>query len=72
MNNVAGTGLWDETDGFYYDELQKPDGTRTPLRTRSLVGLLPLIAVTVARFTAQVLLPSPEFALVTARVFSGR
>ena len=40
-------GLWDEQDGFYYDILNLPDGTRTPLRVRSLVGLIPLCAVAV-------------------------
>jgi hypothetical protein len=44
MNSLGGTGLWDEGDGFYYDQL-KHDGQMIPLRTRSLVGLLPLIAV---------------------------
>jgi hypothetical protein len=46
MNSLGGTGLWDETDGFYYDQLQV-DHTGVPLRTRSMVGLLPLIAVEV-------------------------
>ena len=41
MNSLGGTGLWDEEDGFYYDQL-KVDGQMIPLRTRSLVGLLPL------------------------------
>ena len=40
-------GLWDEQDGFYYDILNLPDGTRAPLRVRSLVGLIPLCAVAV-------------------------
>jgi mannosylglycerate hydrolase MGH1-like protein len=44
MNSLGGTGLWDEEDGFYYDQL-KHDGQMIPVRTRSLVGLLPLIAV---------------------------
>jgi len=44
MNTLGGTGLWDEEDGFYYDELHV-DGRHVPLRTRSLVGLVPLIAV---------------------------
>jgi hypothetical protein len=44
MNSLGGTGLWDEEDGFYYDQL-KVDGQMIPLRTRSCVGLLPLIAV---------------------------
>ena len=46
MNSLGGTGLWDEQDGFYYDQL-KLDGRQSPLRTRSLVGLIPLIAVEV-------------------------
>ncbi len=37
-------GLWCEDDQFYYDWLTA-DGKRQPLRVRSLVGLLPLIAV---------------------------
>jgi hypothetical protein len=44
MNNLGGTGLWDATDGFYYDQL-KLNGGMIPLRSRSLVGLLPLTAV---------------------------
>ncbi|MEI6341171.1 MAG: glucosidase [Verrucomicrobiota bacterium] len=46
MNTLGGTGLWDEEDGFYHDQLEM-DGRRIPLRTRSMVGLLPLIAVEV-------------------------
>ena len=46
MNTLGGTGLWDEEDGFYHDQLEM-DGQRIPLRTRSMVGLLPLIAVEV-------------------------
>jgi hypothetical protein len=38
-------GLWDEQDGFYYDIL-RIDGSVIPLRARSVVGLLPLAAVT--------------------------
>ena len=38
-------GLWHEEDGFYYDQLHV-DGTVVPLRARSVVGLLPLAAVT--------------------------
>jgi len=46
MNRLGGTGLWSEEDGFYYDQLHA-DGRHTPLRIRSLVGLVPLIAVEV-------------------------
>ena len=46
MNSAGGTGLWDEQDGFYYDQIDF--GTHTEaLKTRSMVGLLPLIAVEV-------------------------
>jgi hypothetical protein len=38
-------GLWDDDDGFYYDVLRMGDD-RIPLRVRSMVGLLPLCAVT--------------------------
>ena len=41
------TGMWDEEDGFFYDVLRLPDGTSQRLKVRSLVGLLPLCAVTV-------------------------
>ncbi|HKN68623.1 MAG TPA: hypothetical protein VJW73_20200 [Gemmatimonadaceae bacterium] len=43
MNSLGGTGLWDETDGFYYDQLCI-DGQKTPLRIRSIVGLVPIFA----------------------------
>jgi hypothetical protein len=46
MNSLGGTGLWDEQDGFYYDKLHAGE-SEVPLRVRSLVGLLPLIAVEV-------------------------
>ncbi|CCI51694.1 MGH1-like glycoside hydrolase domain-containing protein [Nostocoides jenkinsii] len=42
-DNVA---LWDEEDGFFYDVLVAPDSTTSKVRLRSMVGLLPLIAVT--------------------------
>lgn len=38
-------GLWDETDGFYYDVLHLPDDRRIPVKVRSMVGLIPLFAV---------------------------
>ncbi len=44
INTLDGTGLWDENDGFFYDHV-KCGPESWPLRVRSLVGLLPLIAV---------------------------
>ncbi|MGE3175207.1 MAG: glucosidase [Planctomycetota bacterium] len=46
MNTLGGSGLWDEEDGFYYDQIHHGD-RRERLRVRSLVGLLPLCAVEV-------------------------
>jgi len=43
----GGTGMWDEEDGFFYDVLRLPDGRSQRLKVRSMVGLLPLCAVTV-------------------------
>jgi len=40
-----GMGLWDDEDGFFYDVLNVPDGSRCPMKVRSLVGLIPLFAV---------------------------
>ena len=42
-----GAGMWDEEDGFFYDVLRLPDGRSERLKVRSMVGLLPLCAVTV-------------------------
>jgi hypothetical protein len=39
--------LWDEEDGFFYDVLRLPDGSAQRMKTRSLVGLLPLCAAAV-------------------------
>ena len=40
-----GHDLWDDEDGFFYDVLHTPDDGRVRLRVRSLVGLIPLLAV---------------------------
>jgi hypothetical protein len=46
MNTLGGTGLWDEQDGFYYDQIHD-NGRTEKLRIRSLVGLIPLCSVEV-------------------------
>ena len=46
MNCLGGTGLWDDQDGFYYDQL-KVGGDTHRLRIRSIVGIIPLFAVEV-------------------------
>jgi hypothetical protein len=46
MNCLAQSGLWHEEDGFYYDVLLA-HGNTIPLRIRSMVGIIPLLAVEV-------------------------
>ncbi len=42
-----GTGLWDNEDEFYYDAIHKSDGHDQKMKIRSMVGLIPLLAVEV-------------------------
>jgi hypothetical protein len=62
MTNIggAGAGLWDEQDGFYYDELVLPDGSMHKLKVRSMVGLIPLFAV--ETLEPELLAKVPDFA----------
>jgi hypothetical protein len=48
MNHIGDekTQLWDDEDGFFYDVLHLPNGERIRLKVRSMVGLIPLFAVT--------------------------
>src|SRR5262249_5089948 len=47
LNSIGegGAALWDEQDEFFYDVLHTPDDRMERLRVRSLVGLIPLLAV---------------------------
>ena len=47
MNRLGPGGMWDEEDGFYYDVLRTPDGEAKRLKVRSMVGLLPLCAISI-------------------------
>ncbi len=40
-------GLWDEDDGLYYDKLVTPSGEAVPVRARSMVGIIPVLAAAV-------------------------
>jgi hypothetical protein len=61
-----GDGMWDDEDGFFYDQLRLPDGSGQRLRVRSMVGLVPLCAVTVV--------PKAAFGVLDERLaeFMGR
>ena len=73
---INNKGLWDDEDGFYYDVLRMPDGRSLPVRVRSIVGLIPLYAITVlddkmlerlpnfARRVRDFVLRKPEYAEV--------
>jgi hypothetical protein len=52
------TSMWNEEDGFFYDVLRLPDGRSQSLKVRSMVGLLPLCAVTI--FEGEVTRKYPE------------
>jgi hypothetical protein len=43
MNRLGGSGLWHDEDGFYYDQV-RTNQSSISLKTRSMVGLLPLMA----------------------------
>ena len=47
LNDIGGAGieLWDDEDGYFYDVLHLPDDTKIRLEVRSMVGLIPLLAV---------------------------
>jgi hypothetical protein len=49
MSNLGqdNEGLWDDADGFFYDQLRLPDNSTRKMRVRSVVGLIPLFAAEV-------------------------
>jgi hypothetical protein len=44
MDNM---GMWDDDEGMYYDHLSLPSGVTLPVKARSMVGMIPLLAVAV-------------------------
>ena len=44
---MEGQGLWDDTDGLYCDRLTTPDGSQTSVQVRSMVAMIPALAVAV-------------------------
>jgi hypothetical protein len=49
MSNLGenNEGLWDDEDGFFYDQIRFPDDGSVKMRVRSIVGLIPLFATEV-------------------------
>jgi hypothetical protein len=44
---LASQGLWDEADGLYYDRLVTPSGDVVPVKVRSMVSIIPVLAAVV-------------------------
>jgi hypothetical protein len=63
-------GMWDEEDGFFYDVLRLPNGHAERLKVRSMVGLLPLCAVTV--FEGELLKKHPPLVARVQRFLETR
>ncbi|HEV2306482.1 MAG TPA: hypothetical protein VGR93_13240 [Candidatus Acidoferrales bacterium] len=61
MNSIGSKelGLWDEVDGFYYDMAHFSGGNQMAMRIRSMVGLIPLLAV--ETFEPEDIARVPEF-----------
>ena len=43
-DGMSSAGMWDPADGFFYDQLVRPDGEKVPLRVKSVVGVIPVMA----------------------------
>ena len=63
-------GMWDEADGFFYDVLRLPNGQGERMKVRSMVGLLPLCAVTV--FDGELLKKYPQIGPRFKRLLDAR
>lgn len=58
-------GLWDDHDGLFYDRLLLPDGSAASVRVRSMVAMIPPMAVAVVDEDAI------DRTLVTDKMFAG-
>jgi len=62
---LTSQGLWDETDGLFYDRIVTPDGAAIPVRVRSMVGMIPALAAAVVNED------DLRLALVVGKRFAG-
>lgn len=46
-DGMSAVDMFDVEDGFFYDQLLTPDGVREPIRSRSIVGVIPVLAAAV-------------------------
>jgi len=47
INKMGGQGLWNVSDGYYYDQVRLPDGRSIPIKANTISGLIPLFAVAI-------------------------
>jgi hypothetical protein len=61
---IDNQGLWDDGDGLYYDRLLTPGGSAVPVRFRSMVAIIPMLAAVVidGQMLDQALVVSKQFA----------
>jgi hypothetical protein len=66
---MDGLGMWDDADGLYYDRLLLPGGGSVPVKVRSMVGIIPVLAAVVVdeAALAQSLTVGKQFADFLAR-----
>ena len=62
---IDNQGLWDDADGLYYDRLITPGDQAVPVKVRSMVGMIPVLAVGVVGQDTL------EQALVVGKRFAG-
>ena len=47
VDAINDQGMWDESDGLFYDKLLTADGTAIPMKVRSMVGVIPVLAAAI-------------------------
>jgi len=57
-------GMWDETDGLFYDRIATPGSGVVPVKVHSMVGIIPMLAVAVIddRLLERAVAPGKQFA----------
>ncbi|MFC5268863.1 hypothetical protein ACFPJ1_42720 [Kribbella qitaiheensis] len=61
---MAQQGMWDDTDGLFYDRISTPSGGVVPVKVHSMVGIIPMLAVGVIdeQMLAGAIAPGKQFA----------
>ena len=72
-NALDEQGLWDDADGMFYDRLVTPSGYSVPVKSRSMVGIIPALACGVidGAFLQQAMTMNKEFKRFLAKESVG-